>query len=113
MNIKSAIQIANEKGTVMGMFKTAVRNLNESYEVHEAVFGIINNRPYELEYGYMEVVKEFDNVDAALDNIYESNQCIYIVNPCQVFIGKHVNNLSDCSDMTNVLDISTLKMVGR
>ena len=111
--LKSAIQLKGEQYTRMGLFKTALRNLSDSYEITESVFGIYGGKPAELEAGYLELDKEYNSIDEALDNIWEDNHAVYIVSPEQVLTGTVRKNLSECNSLKNVLDISTLEMIHR
>ena len=113
MNFKSTIQTTFEKGTELGLFKTSLRKLSESYEIVESVFGIVGEKPSELMGGFIELDKEYNSIDEALDHVYENTQGVYVVSPEQVITGKIRQTLSQCESTANVLDISTMKMVGR
>ena len=109
--LKSAIQLKNEQCTRMGLFKTSLRKLSDAYEITESVFGIFGGKPAELQSGYLELDKEYNSVDEALDHIWEDNHAVYIVSPEQVITGTVRRNLSECTSLKNVLDISTLEMI--
>lgn len=109
--LKSAIQLKSEEGTRVGTFKVALRQLSEAYEITEAVFGIQNGKPSELEAGYLELDKEYNSVDEALDHIWQENHGVYVVSPEQVLTGTVRKTLSECKSTDNVLDISTLEMI--
>ena len=99
--LKSAIQLKNEQCTRMGLFKT------------ESVFGIYEGKPSELQSGYLELDKEYNSVNEALDHIWEDNHAVYVVSPEQVITGTFRKTLSECNSLKNVLDISTLEMIHR
>ena len=109
--LKSAIQLKNEQCTRMGLFKTSLRKLSDAYEITESVFGLFGGKPAELQSGYLELDKEYNSIDEALDHIWEDNHAVYIVSPEQVLTGTVRKNLSECNSLKNVLDISTLEMI--
>lgn len=111
--LKSAIQLKNEQYTRMGLFKTSLRKLSDAYEITESVFGIYEGKPSELQSGYLELDKEYNSVNEALDHIWDDNHAVYVVSPEQVITGTFRKTLSECNSLKNVLDISTLEMIHR
>lgn len=113
MTVKSAIQLANESSTRLSLLKEHVRHINDNYEIEEAVFGISCGKPADLKTGYLELEKEFDSVEEALKFMTRENQGVYIISPDQAAVGTLRENLSSCESTANVLDISSLEMIGR
>lgn len=112
---KSLIQQSIEYNAQVYTIKKYIRDLDEHYDVENAVFGYDHaaRKLDELVEGYMDIDGVYDTVDEALENLSTVDQCVQITrteNGHIYRLGTYHDQLSACTNETR-MDISTLSDV--
>lgn len=110
MYTKSTIQQIQEERNAVASFKKEVRRCTKAYDVTEAVFVVHSWNPKS---GYIDMKREFDSIEEALSEVKFTDDCLYVVSPEQVIVGKYKNTISECESSVNILDVSTKTVVSK
>ena len=107
MYTKSLIQQIQESRSIISNFKRELIRLSKSYDIINAIFPV-SESCLSTKNGYLEMLKEYNSIQEALQDVESLDDCLYIVNPEQVILGKYKNSINECKQEINVLDCSTL-----
>ena len=108
MYTKSLIQTQIERTEERSRFANDINRLLESYTIEDGVFGIVNNKTYELSKGYFVAVKEFDALNELIKEMDQSTQAVRIKNG-EFILGNVYESIADVDGDAVVFSIEMLK----
>lgn len=76
---KSQIQRRVDDIERISKLKTLVRGFVDKYDTDNMIFGLRNGKPDELVSGYMNIDREYQNLEDALSDISYTNQAVQIL----------------------------------
>ena len=81
-------------------FRIGLENLMEKYNIQDSIFGYSNNGVYEVSNGYFEILQEYDNLEDAIRECYNSldKKAIRIVNNNKFEVGEIHMLRSECGE---------------
>ena len=112
MYTKSIIQQHIEKVNSLGILQESLSDFMDRYTISDGVFGLFQNRMYELTCGYMVQEQKFEKLEDAI-RAMKPQQGIRVVENRRFVIGDICSNLSSCPENCTVLDIEFLEEVNR
>ena len=100
MLTKSKIQLIRESFEILNDFRNGLENLMEKYNIQDSIFGYSDNGVYEVSNGYFEVIKEYNNLEDAIKECYNSldKKAIRIINNNIFEVGEIHSLRSECGN---------------
>lgn len=112
MYTKSIIQQHIEKINTLNILQESLSNFMDRYTVKDGVFGLFQNKMYEITCGYLIQEQKFEKLEDAI-RVMKPSQGIRVVENKEFTIGDIISNLHDCPENCNVLDIEFLEEIER
>lgn len=112
MYCKSKIQQQIELIEERVAFANSINDILEHYTVEDGVWGVANNRTYELSRGYFVPQKEFNTVNEAIKEMDQRKQAVRI-HEGKCILGDVYQCLTDTPDDAQVFSIEYLEDVTR
>lgn len=108
MNTKSYIQLQVESIEERGKFAKDITNILEKFKIIDGVFGVANNRTFELSTGYFVEEKTFENIFDLIKEMDQKTQAVRITEN-KFILGNIFSSLSDINTEKNIFSIEFLQ----
>ena len=112
MYTKSIIQQHLEQINSLTILQESLQEFMDKYTVEDGVFGLFNNKMYELTCGYLVKEHEYDTLEECICNM-RPNQAIRIQENKKFTVGDVTSSLVDCPQECTVVDIEFLEEIKR
>lgn len=112
MYTKSIIQQHLEQINSLTILQESLQDFMDKYTVEDGVFGLFNNKMYELTCGYLVKEHEYDTLEECIRNM-NPKQVIRVQENKKFTVGGVVSSLQDCPQECTVVDIEFLEEINR
>lgn len=112
MQLKSKIQLIQERLMRKNSFIEGLNNIMEKYTIEDSVFSYENSHLMEVCKGYFELDCEYESLTEAMKEMDIDNQSIRIINNDTFQVGSVRRFISECGE-GKVFDLELLENVER
>lgn len=107
MQLKSKIQLIQEKIAQKHAFFEGLNNIMNKYTIEDGVFAF-NGNVKEVCTGYFEVENEYNSLMSAINETDIQTQGIRVINNEKFQVGNIKKNISECSEERQIFDLETI-----